>query len=78
MNDLEKLELINTMEFIDADADGEVCYAVYVADNKINRNILLKIGFDDEYLDNEELDAIGDEDEDKLINVAPIAFKYSN
>lgn len=73
MNDLEKLELLNTMEFIDSDADGENCSSVIVEDNKTNRDILHKIGFDDEYIKREEL-----LDDEGYINIAPIAFKYSN
>jgi len=73
MNGKEKLELINTMEFIDDDADGEVCNYVLVADNKINRDILHKIGFSDDYIREEGLDADGD-----TIDISPIAFEYCN
>ena len=69
----DALELINTMEFVDDDADGENCACVSVEDNEINRDILFKIGFDGEYLEKQRL--IND---DGTINVAPIAFKYSD
>ncbi|WP_026881402.1 hypothetical protein [Clostridium akagii] len=73
LSDSEKLELINAMEFIEDDADGENCTSVTVKDTKINRDILNKIGFDRSYLEYEGLiDEYGD------INVAPIAFKYCN
>ena len=73
MNDLEKLELINTMEFIGDDADGEICNYVLVEDNKVNRDILNRIGFSDEYIKLEELDVNEGE-----IDIAPIAFKFCN
>jgi len=70
MNNSEKLGLINTMIFIDDDADGENCSCVKVEDNKINRDILCKVGFDSEYLEEQDLINKG------RINVAHIAFKY--
>jgi len=73
MNDLEKLDLLNTMKFIDDDADGENCSCVIVEDNKINRDIIYRIGFDDEYIKREGL--VTDEG---YINIAEIAFKFSN
>ena len=73
MNDSEILELINTMDFIADDADGECCSSVIVEDNKLNRDILAKVGFNSEYIDKEDLI-----DEDSNINVAIIAFRYSN
>ncbi|MBU5486429.1 hypothetical protein KQI86_19190 [Clostridium sp. MSJ-11] len=71
MNDLEKLELINTMEFVDNDADGENCSSVTVEDNKTNRNILYQIG-----LSNNDIGELIDEE--GYINIAHVAFKYSN
>ncbi len=72
MNDLEKLELINTMEFIGDDADGECCNSVYVENNETNREIINKIGFDNDYIDIEMIL------EDECLNIAVIAFKYCN
>lgn len=66
----DALELINTMKFIDDDADGENCSSVSVEDNKTNRDILSSIGFGSEYLEEQELVNNGS------INVAHIAFKY--
>lgn len=69
----ENLDLINSMKFIEDDADGEVCTVVIVEDNKINRQILAKVGIDDDYIKREDLI-----DENGYINVAPIAFQYCN
>lgn len=73
MTDLEKLELINSMEFIDDDADGENCSSVIVEYNKLNKDILHRIGVSNEYIQREDL--VNDKG---YINIAPIAFKYSN
>lgn len=73
MEDSEILELINTMDFIDDNADGENCSSVIVEDNKKNRDTLAKAGFNSTYIDNEGLI-----DGDGNINVAIIAFQYSN
>lgn len=72
LNDSEKLELINTMEFIDNDADGECCNSVSIEDNEKNREIINKIGFDNDYIDTEMIL------EDNCLNIAVIAFKYCN
>jgi len=73
LNNLQKLKLINTMEFIEDDSDGENCNSVTIEDNEINRTIINNIGFDNDYIDNEMMDvAYG------YLNIAVIAFKYCN
>lgn len=72
LTDSEKLALINTMEFIESDGDGECCYYVLVEDNKENRDILYKVG-----LTNEDIETYCNPEEDTL-DISPIAFRYAN
>lgn len=39
----EKLEIINGMEFLESDGDGECLYYVFVEDNEENREKLSKV-----------------------------------
>ncbi len=72
LNDKEKLELINKMEFIESDADCDGIIYVLVEDNQINRDILHKIGLTDEDI---ERDCYG---EDETLDISMVAFRYSN
>lgn len=68
----EKLDLINTMEFIDFDADCEDIIYVLAEDNDKNRSILHEIGLTDEDI---EKDCFV---EDGTMDISMVAFKYSN
>lgn len=68
----EKLDLINTMDFIDFDADCEGIVYVLVEDNDKNRDILHKIGLTNEDI---EKDCFV---EDGTMDISMVAFRYSN
>lgn len=72
LTDSEKLELINTMEFIESDGDCDGIVYVLVDDNKENRDILYKIGLTDE-----DIETYCNPEEDTL-DISPIAFRYAN
>ena len=72
LTDNEKLDLINTMEFVDSDADCEGILYVLVEDNEENRDILHKIGLTDEDIKEECFVEYG------MMDISMVAFRYSN
>lgn len=72
MTNEEKLELINSMEIIDTDSDGESLYYVLVKNSKENIDKLKTIGATDSDLQN-AID-LGDQS----IDISSIVFTYTD
>lgn len=79
MEKLEAIELINTLVVVDHEGDGEILLYAHVRDDKDTRNVLNKLKAD-EWLDNPKwsyADYFRSEEDDKLIDIAPLAFRYA-
>lgn len=72
MTNEQKLELINSMEIIDTDSDGESLYYVLVKNSKENIDKLKTIGATDSDLQN-AIDL-----EDQSIDISSIVFTYTD
>jgi len=72
----EKINLINTLhpKVVDYEADGEVCYYVYVELDDETRDVLRKLGKDDQWIN---ANAEDDGDVAKFIDIAPVGFEFA-
>lgn len=68
------LELLNKMEIIDTDSDGEVMVHIYVENSPVNRLCLTALGKTDAEIDNAVYDHIGDGD---VIDLNHFAWDYA-
>ena len=65
------LDLINSLEVVDDECEGEECVYVTVEANELTRNVLLQLGYDEEYIKSIIFTAGGD----MGIDIAPIAWE---
>lgn len=58
MSKAAALDLLNTIEIVDSDSDGESVFHIHIQDTPINRNKLMQIGvtLDEFYLHDGEID----------------------
>jgi hypothetical protein len=73
---MNKIDLVNSLEFIDSDGDGEVLYYVMVENSPEAREVLRKIGVPDV---DAYIKEYGEEyyETDTEFDIAPAAFKYT-
>lgn len=72
MKDLCKLELLNSMEIVEFSCSCGECEYVLVEDNKVNRELLYKIGLNDELIEKECCP------EEGYLDISVVAWKYAN
>jgi hypothetical protein len=76
LNKREKLNLINTLhrKVVDYEADGETCYYVDVILDDETRDVLRKLGKDDQWIDSNAED---NGDGVKFIDITPVGFEFA-
>lgn len=72
LTDNEKIDLINSMKFIESDADSDGINYVLVEDNRTNRDILNRIGLTDEDINRDCFAECG------TMDISMVAFRYAN
>ena len=70
MTNSEKIDLLNTLPVVDFDCDGECCNSVLVPVGRITREVLNKLGRDEEYIDANM--------EDGKIDISSTGFQFAD
>lgn len=74
MNKQKELEILNSMEIVDAESGGEAMLHIYVENNEENKNKLLELGFSNEYIESGIYDY---EDENNVIDLNHFAWDFA-
>ncbi len=76
MTSQEKIDLINTLhsKVVDWDADGECCYYVYVPLDDETRDVLKRLGYDDNYINLNSVEGLGQ----LLFDLTQVGFDFAD